>query len=78
MVARGGSYTVSEDTTDVEFVWVYDRDGDVDTGDVEDYIETSQDEDRFWDDVDDVEVNQNGRVATASGQMDTDDFQAEE
>lgn len=69
VVASGTTVTVDGATTDIEVVWVYDAESDVDM----DAVENWTDSDTF-DDVDDVSAGNNGRTVTVTGTVDTDDY----
>jgi len=69
-VASGASVTVNGETSDVQWVIPFADSDDIDTGDIEDWT----DDGRFFDDVDDINVNTNGRSAIVTGTMDTDEI----
>ncbi|GAB3689351.1 hypothetical protein GCM10028857_24580 [Salinarchaeum chitinilyticum] len=71
-VARGQSATVNGETSDVEWVVTFGDADDVDTGDLEDWTESSEVE--TFDDVDDISISTSGRSAVVTGTMDTDDI----
>lgn len=75
MVARGYTYAFDGATTDREWIVVYENESDVDTDDLEEWVEASSDREYgAFTDVDDIEYSQSGRVGRISGTMDTDDF----
>jgi hypothetical protein len=65
---------VNGGTTNVKYLVLYDSQGDVDTGDLEDWVDANEDDGDTFDDIDDVSVNQNGRVGVVSGSLPTDDI----
>lgn len=71
-VARGSSTTINGETSEVEWVITFDDADDIDTGDVEDWTEDSEDE--TFDDVDAISVGTSGRSAVVTGTIDTDDI----
>lgn len=74
MVARGNEATIDGDTADRRWVVVYESAEDVDTGDLEDWVDANDGSDETFDDVDDISFNQNGRLGVISGTSDTDDL----
>lgn len=72
-VADGQTLNIDGETTEGKWVIVFEEEDDVDVGDVEDWVETSQDNDGRFEDWDDVEVGSNGRSAIVEATADTDD-----
>ncbi|RXK46462.1 hypothetical protein [Halorientalis pallida] len=72
-VASGQSWTVDGDTTSRQWVFVFDSEGDVDTGDVDDWIEANDTGGAFTR-ARNVNVNQNGRTAVVTAEIDTYDL----
>jgi len=68
-VAGGLAATVNGGTTDVMYVAVFENEGDVDVGDIQDYADSDQ-----FDDLNDVSTNQNGTAVLITGQVDTDEL----
>lgn len=73
MVASGSTTEVNGDTADETWVVVYDTADDVDTGDLEDWVDENSDDGEFAD-VDDISYTQNGRMGIITGTIDTDDI----
>lgn len=73
-VAQGRTMRVNGETSKVRYVVVYEEKDDVDTGDLEDWVEENEDTDQEFDDVEDVSYKQNGRTGIIEGTMDTDEF----
>lgn len=59
------------DTVNVKYVVAYEDSDDVDTDDLEDWID--EQEDGTFDDVDDLSTNASGRAGVITGTMDADD-----
>ncbi|MDS0282494.1 hypothetical protein [Haloarcula onubensis] len=74
MVAQGQQAKINGETTDVKYVVVYESSDDVDTGDLEDWVDENDGSDEQFDDVDDISYNQNGRTGVISGTINTDDL----
>ncbi|MBX0302086.1 hypothetical protein [Haloarcula salinisoli] len=74
MVAWGDTYAFDGDTTSREWVLVYEDETDVDTDDLETWVEAGGGKYGEFTDVDDIEYSQSGRVARITGTMDTEDF----
>ena len=74
MVAQGRTATINGETSDREWVIVYDEQDDVDTGDLEDWVDANDSDDGEFDGVDDISYNQNGRKGIITGTIDTDDL----
>jgi len=78
MVAKGTTATFNGETTKREWAVVYESEDDVDTGDLEEWVEAEQSEGNSgltnFQDVDDIEYKQSGRVGRIIGTMDTDDY----
>ena len=72
MVAQGSTATINGETSDRKWVIVYDEQDDVDTGDLEDWVDANSDGE--FDGVDDISYNQNGRKGIITGTSDTDDL----
>ena len=75
-VAQGTSITINGETSAYKTVVVYESADDVDTDDLEDWVDandgsSSTDGTRF-DDVDDISYNADGRAGVISGTIDTD------
>jgi hypothetical protein len=68
-VARGSATTVEGDTASRTWVLVFEDRDDIDTDDIEDWV----DEGEQFDDYDDVSINTNGRAVLVEGTIDTDD-----
>jgi len=73
MVASGDTATVNGETADRKWVIVYEEQDDVDTDDLEDWVDANSDEGEFAD-VDDISYNQNGRKGIVTGTVDTDEL----
>jgi len=74
MVARGSQSKVKGDTTERKWVVVYESEGDVDTGDLEDWVGENDGSDGEFDDVDDLSYNKNGRKGIITGKSNTDNI----
>ena len=74
MVARGRSTQVDGDTANGKAVVVYEDSDDVDTGDLEDWVEASQDRDGQFAEWDDISYSSNGRKGVIEGTLDTDEI----
>jgi hypothetical protein len=72
MVAWGRTSTINGETSDRKWVIVYDEEDDVDTGDLEDWVDANSDGE--FDGVDDISYNQNGRKGIVTGTSDTDEL----
>lgn len=71
-VASGQTTNINGETSNRKFIRVFDSQDDVDTGDFEDWTEAQEDE--TFDDVDDININQQGRAVVVNGTIDTDDL----
>lgn len=76
MVARGISWGVSPDVSNMQFVIVFEDEDDIDIEEVEEWIDETDSSGDTFDDVDDISVNQRGRSVEVTGQIDTDDISA--
>lgn len=74
MVARGRQVQINGQRSDVKYVIVYQSESDVDTGDLEDWVDENAGSDEQFDDVDDISYNKNGRSGVITGKIDTDDL----
>jgi len=74
MVAEGDTATINGETADRKWVIVYEEQDDVDTGDLEDWVDENDSNGAVFDDVDDISYNQNGRKGVVTGTIDTDDL----
>jgi len=72
MVAAGSTTTINGETADRKWVIVYEEQDDVDTGDLEDWVDANDDGE--FEAVDDISYNQNGRKGVVTGTIDTDDL----
>jgi hypothetical protein len=71
-VGQGRALTVNGETTKGKWVLLFKDGDDVDLDDVQDWVETSQDEDGRFEDWEDMSYNKNGRAAVVTGKVDTD------
>jgi len=71
-VAEGLSFSLSDDQFDVTGVVVFDSENDFDDGDIEDWAEEGTT--LASEEIDDIEVSQDGRVGTFSGVCDADEL----
>jgi len=69
-VARGSSQSVDGETMSAQAVIVFDSADDIDTGDVEDWM----DAEGSFDEIDDLSFSTSGRSVEVTGTMDTDDY----
>lgn len=69
-VARGSALSVDGDTSTRTWVLVFEETDDVDTDDIEEWV----DSDERFEDYDDLNVERNGRAALITGTIDTDDI----
>jgi len=74
MVAEGQRAQVNGQRSDVKYAVVYESSDDVDTGDLEEWVDENDGSDEQFDDVDDISYNQNGRAGVITGKIDTDDL----
>jgi len=74
MVARGSRTKVNGETAKQKWVVVYDSEDDVDTGDLEDWVDENDGGGDQFDDVSDLSYNQNGRTGIITGTVDTDEI----
>jgi len=74
MVAMGSQAKINGDQTKRKWVVVYEEESDVDTGDLEDWVDENDGSDEQFDDVDDISYNKNGRKGIITGTIDTDDL----
>lgn len=74
MVAKGNVTSVDGEVADQKYVVVYDNERDVDLDDPEEWVEANDSRDEEFDDLDDVEYSQNGRLGLVTGTIDTDDI----
>lgn len=73
-VGTGRVNNVNGDETDGTWVLVFEDEDDVDVGDVEDWVEASQDSGGEFENWEDVEVNASGRSVVVEGTIDTDEI----
>lgn len=71
LVAEGTSISINGGNSEVKQVFVFDSEGDVDTGDLEEYVERNDTNGGTWDYTRNVSVNQSGTAGIISGQRDT-------
>lgn len=74
MVAQGATASLDGETTEREWAVVYESGDDVDLDDLEEWVDENDDEYGQFEDVDDIEYNQSGRVGRITGTMDTDNY----
>lgn len=74
MVAKGSTTSIDGDTASETYAVVYDSESDVDLDDLEAWVDENDGSDEEFDDLDDIEYNQNGRVGLISGTIDTDEI----
>jgi len=72
-VASGQSVSINGSTTSIQWVVVFSSEGDVDTGDVNDWVE-ARDNSGTLARARNVEVSQNGRTAVVNAEIDTYDL----
>jgi hypothetical protein len=72
-VASGQSWSVDGDTTSRQWVFVFDSESDVDTGDLEEWIEAN-DTGGVFTRTRNEQVNQNGRAGVVTAELDTYDL----
>lgn len=72
-VANGRSLSINGSTTTIQWVFVFGSEGDVDTGDVNDWLEANDNSGTLAR-ARNVEVSQDGRAAVASVKVDTYDL----
>jgi hypothetical protein len=74
VVASGFRHVVDGSTTDGKWVFVFEEGDDVDTGDVENWIEASEESDGTFSTWEDASVGKNGRKAVVTTTADTDEL----
>ena len=74
LVAAGTGVTLNGATAQVKEVFVFDSQGGVDTGDLEEYVETNDTGGGTWDYTRNVSVNQNGNAGVITGTRDAYDL----
>lgn len=74
LVAAGQSIALNGGNSEVKEVFVFDSEGDVDTGDLEEYVEKNDTGGGTWDYTRNVSVNQNGNAGIITGTRDTYDI----
>ena len=74
-VGIGIEYTINGANSDIQYIIAYESEADVDTGDLQDWVDANNGQDQLLDDVEGLEVSQSGAAGTVSGQIDTDDIQ---
>jgi len=74
MVAQGQRAKIDGETTKLKFVVVYESSDDVDTDDLEEWVDENDGSDQQFDDIDDISYNKNGRMGIITGTSDTDDL----
>lgn len=74
MVAMGSRDKINGDRTKRKWVVVYESSDDVDTDDLEEWVEENDGNDGQFDDLDDISYNSDGRKGVITGTTDTDDL----
>lgn len=74
VVASGTSIKINGGNSQVKQVFVFDSEGDVDTDDLEEYVEANDTGGSTWDYTRNVSVNQNGNAGIITGKRDTYDL----
>lgn len=74
VVAAGTSISINGGNSEVKEVFVFDSEGDVDTDDLEEYVEANDTGGGTWDYTRNVSVNQSGTAGIITGQRDTYDL----
>ena len=74
MVAEGSTTTIDGETADRTWVVIYESADDVDTDDLEDWVDENDSNGGTFDDVDDISYSQNGRAGIVTGTSDTDEI----
>jgi len=76
-VGNGVSLNLNGDTTDLQLLIQYESADDVDTGDLEDWVDETDGSDQLFGDVDGVSTNANGSAGVINGTIDTDDVDSQ-
>jgi hypothetical protein len=74
LVAAGTSISINGGNSEVKQVFVFDSEGDVDTEDLEEYVEANDTGGGTWDYTRNVSVSQSGTAGIITGQRDTYDL----
>jgi len=74
LVASGTSIKINGGNSKVKQVFVFDSESDVDTDDLEEYVETNDTGGGTWDYTRNISVNQNGTAGIITGKRDTYDL----
>ena len=74
LVASGRADSINGDTTEKQWVYVYDSDGDVDEGDVNEWIEANNSGDGSLANHDNISVNTDGNTATVTAEQPTFEY----
>jgi hypothetical protein len=74
LVASGASISINGGNSQVKQVFVFDSEGDVDTDDLEEYVEANDTGGSTWDYTRNVSVNQSGNAGIITGKRDTYDL----
>ena len=75
-VASGRSVTVNGGSSNVKSVVVFDSSDDVDTGDLEDWVDEQDTDGGAWEDVNNPNYNKNGNAGVVNASFDTDDLRS--
>jgi hypothetical protein len=73
-VAAGQTATIDGETAEQTFVTVFESSADVNTADLEEWTETSED----FEGISNISISQSGRVVTVTGEADTTSFFSDE
>ncbi|WP_262177973.1 hypothetical protein [Haloarcula laminariae] len=71
VVAQGQADSINGDTTESQYVFVYDSEGDVNEGDIQEWIEANDTGNGSLSNLDDLTVSTDGNTATVTGTRDT-------
>lgn len=73
-VASGSALSLNGETATGTWVVVFEDEGELDEDDLQDWTDEADDTGEVFDEYDDLSVSTDGRIATVSGTIDTDDL----
>lgn len=74
MVARGSRGRINGETSNRKYVVVYEDENGVDLDELEEWVDANDGSDERFDDLDDIEYDQQGRKGIITGTIDTDEI----